>query len=908
MKKLLPLILCALTSLLATSQLQAQTIYALSNTGNQINVISSASPATLTKTITVTGITPGSEIVGMDFRPATGQLYILGYISPVVKTAQLYTVDTANGLASMVGSPLVNFNIDGQVAFDFNPTVDRIRVETSEGFNYRLHPVTGAIAATDSTLRFNPTDVNAGKPTNIGTAAYTNSFIASTTTSLLVYDDSLNVFCLQSPPNNGVLNTLYSSGIVVNPADPSSDFDIWFDKISSTNKAFFVANTGGSTTDTLYSLNTTTGALTAIGAIGNNLSIKDIAVLIDRTAPAQSGSLVYAVSSNSNLLTFRTGTPDYILSATPITGVTTGYTVRGTDFRPLTGELYAFAYNTSTSVGKIYTINRNTAIATQVGTDSLTTLGIAGTGQINFDFNPTVDRIRLSSSNNKNFRLNPITGALAATDLNIQYASTDPNAGVDPFAGAVAYTNSYAGATGTTLFVFDDSLGVFATQSPPNNGTLNTIGNAGLSVNLADPSSDFDILFDSLSSTNMAYFNINTGSSTFDKLYTVNLSTGATTLVGSIGLGVAVTDIALVINRVAPAISGPLVYAVTSNNQLVSFYTGSPHYIRSQVAVGGIPAGYDIVGSDFRNVNGQLHALAYNATTQTARIYTVNETTGIITAVSADSITPIDLSGRVAVDFNPTVDRLRVETSNNKNYRMHPVTGLLVSTDMELNYAAGDVNNGVNPNIGSAAYLNARAGATTTTLYVYDDSLNVLGTQVPPNNGTINTLGNSGIVQSTTDQTSDLDIYYNSAMVSDQAFLVSNTSGSNDNFYSINLSSGAATLVSKIGMGSAVKDIAIKPDAASVGINTIDPTRYQLNLSPNPVKDAAQLKFNLTEAQDYSVRIIDITGRTVSTIGKRAGTSGQNSVTLLTSDYRSGLYLVAVELENGENFVVKMVK
>ncbi len=904
MKNSILSLLGAILLLGISTRSQAQSIYALTTTGNQINVFDAATPGTIKKSFTLTGITPGSQVVGMDFRPATGQLYILGYLNIIVKTAQLYTVDTATGFASPVGSPLLNFPIDGEVAFDFNPTVDRIRVETSNGLNYRLHPTTGAIAATDSTLRFASTDVNAGKNVHVGAVAYTNSFIASTSTQLFVYDDSLNIFGLQNPPNNGVINTLFSSGISVNSSDPTSDMDFWFDKISSSNLGFFVANTGTSSEDMLYSLNIAGSSITPIGVIGNNLEIKDIAVLIDRTAPAASGHLAYAISSTSNLISFNTGTPDYILSATPVTGITTGYSIKGLDVRPLTGELYAFAYNTTTQSAKIYTINKSTAVATVIG-DSLTTLGLSG--EINFDFNPTVDRIRLSSSNNKNFRLHPVTGALAATDQNINYAAGDPNVGKDPFASAAAYTNSYAGATATTLFVYDDSLGIFASQIPPNNGTLNTIGSSGLTTNLADPTSDMDILFDSASATNIAFFSNNSGTSTFDKLYTVNTANGAVSLIGNIGYGVAITDISLNITRTAPEPSGQLVYGTTSGNQLITFYTGNPEFVRSQVAISGLPAGYDIVGTDFRNNGGLLHALAYNSTTQTARIYTVNESTGALTAVSADSINPIDLSGRVAVDFNPTVDRLRVETSNNKNFRLNPATGLLAATDMDLNFATGDVNNGTNPNIGSVAYTNARIGAATTTLYAYDDSLNALCTQAPPNNGTLNTIGNSGIIQSTATLSSDLDIYYDPISTSDKAFLAADISG-NDNLYSVNLNTGQATLIGKIGFGVSIKDIAVKPDASSVGIKESDLAKFQVALSPNPATERTRLQFTLTEADTYTLHVSDIMGRRINTISQQSGTKGINQIEIRTASLLTGIYILSIELENGESFSTKLLK
>ncbi|MEO6760106.1 MAG: DUF4394 domain-containing protein, partial [Saprospiraceae bacterium] len=165
-------------------------------------------------------------------------------------------------------------------------------------------------------------------------------------------------------------------------------------------------------------------------------------------------------------------------------------------------------------------------------------------GKIGFDFNPTVDRIRVVGSNNLNYRLHPVTGAIAATDGSLAFAAGDVNAGTNPSVGTVAYTNSYAGTTTTTLYDYDDSLNVFATQLPPNNGVLNTVGSSGLTQNLTDVTSDLDIYYDAASGQNRAYFVSNTGTSITDNLYTVNLSTGAATLVGKIGNGTAVTDIA----------------------------------------------------------------------------------------------------------------------------------------------------------------------------------------------------------------------------------------------------------------------------------------------------------------------------------------------------------------------------
>jgi hypothetical protein len=131
------------------------------------------------------------------------------------------------------------------------------------------------------------------------------------------------------------------------------------------------------------------------------------------------------------------------MSTVAITGLGAGETILGMDFRPATGQLYALG-----STSRIYIINLTTGVATQVGTDGAFTLN--GT-KFGFDFNPVPDRIRVISNTEQSLRLNPNDGTLTASDIPLAYEPADPNAGTNPTAGAAAYTNSFAGATSTTL-------------------------------------------------------------------------------------------------------------------------------------------------------------------------------------------------------------------------------------------------------------------------------------------------------------------------------------------------------------------------------------------------------------------------------------------------------------------------
>ena len=145
--------------------------------------------------------------------------------------------------------------------------------------------------------------------------------------------------------------------------------------------------------------------------------------------------------------------------------------------------------------------------AAAVGTAPFTTL-LSGTS-FGFDFNPTVDRIRVVSNTGQNLRLDPNTGLIAAIDLPL-------NPGT-PAVASAAYTNNFAGATTTTLYVIDAATDKLYIQTPPNNGTLVLVGSLGINIGA-------DNGFDIGGRSGKAYGLFSIGSIT--KLYTLDLTTG----------------------------------------------------------------------------------------------------------------------------------------------------------------------------------------------------------------------------------------------------------------------------------------------------------------------------------------------------------------------------------------------
>ncbi|NJL21305.1 MAG: DUF4394 domain-containing protein, partial [Leptolyngbyaceae cyanobacterium SM1_3_5] len=242
---------------------------------------------------------------------------------------------------------------------------------------------------------------------------------------------------------------------------------------------------------------------------------------------------LFGLTDTNRLVAFNPTAPTQAVDVA-VTGLPTGETLRSIDFRPATNQLFALS-----TASKLYTINLTTGGATPV---SPTPLSPALTGTaVGLDFNPTVDRIRVVSDADENLRLNPDTGAIAGTDTPLAYAAGDVNAAANPTVTASAYTNNFSGSTATTLFGIDTALDVLVQQgssngSPvsPNTGTLFTVGALG-GVNFG-ANTGFDILTDA-SSVNTAY--ATSGSS----LFSVNLTTGATTNLGTVTVGTTAVNL-----------------------------------------------------------------------------------------------------------------------------------------------------------------------------------------------------------------------------------------------------------------------------------------------------------------------------------------------------------------------------
>ena len=202
-------------------------------------------------------------------------------------------------------------------------------------------------------------------------------------------------------------------------------------------------------------------------ACGGALALAALLLGTPRLAAAEP---ILAVTTGNTLLSFDSATPG-TTSAVAITG-SGSEQILGIDFRPATRQLFGLG-----SASNLYLIDVLTGNAALVGM-----LGTPLTGtSFGVDFNPTVDRLRVTSDADQNLRINPASpgGAGTIVDLTLAYAAGDPNAGVNPNVAGSAYTNNFNGATTTTLYGIDIALNTLVMQNPANNGTLFTVGALG---------------------------------------------------------------------------------------------------------------------------------------------------------------------------------------------------------------------------------------------------------------------------------------------------------------------------------------------------------------------------------------------------------------------------------------------
>ena len=247
--------------------------------------------------------------------------------------------------------------------------------------------------------------------------------------------------------------------------------------------------------------------------------------------------VLVAITASHRLVTFRADRPEELLSRVPLTGLLPGESILGLDYRVARGELFALSTR-----GRLLRINADSGFITPIGAG----VKLPPARTFGFDFNPTVDRIRVVGDRGDNFRLHPDTGAPVdgqpdvegvQPDGPLRYADGDEQAGIAPRIVAAGYTYNKDNEKITTNYAIDARIGHLVMQgSPegavpvvsPNTGLLSTVGPLG--VHSFDHAS-----FDIADVNNSAYLVTGRIGSTASRFYVVDLKTGQAKFIGLIG-------------------------------------------------------------------------------------------------------------------------------------------------------------------------------------------------------------------------------------------------------------------------------------------------------------------------------------------------------------------------------------
>lgn len=168
---------------------------------NQLIRFDARDPERLRDVRAITGLPAGVTLTGIDFRPATGDLYGVGSDSVVYRVNPRTAIAVAEGPAFTPALRGSSFGVD------FNPVVDRLRVVSDARQNLRLNVDEGTVLSADA-------DLNPGAPIVVGAGYESSSFSATrpAATRLFVLDAASDQVLLQNPPTTGRSRTGASLG------------------------------------------------------------------------------------------------------------------------------------------------------------------------------------------------------------------------------------------------------------------------------------------------------------------------------------------------------------------------------------------------------------------------------------------------------------------------------------------------------------------------------------------------------------------------------------------------------------------------------------------------------------------------------------------------------------------------
>jgi len=304
------------------------TIFAVNSAGRLLT-FDSSNPSVLIGNLRISGLASNEHITDIDVRPGTGGLYGRSDLG------RLYVINTFSGFATGIGVAVPTSSRN--VAIDFDPTSDQLRITGNNTINYAINPNTGQIVAAGANLAYRAGDFSQGLSPRITGLAYTGGNGIALATTLYGIDHIRNTLVAigNSSANDGQVRTLGSLGF-------DAVANIGFDIDSSANTGYASLQQVGTAFSRFYIINLNTGTASLVGTIGPNRLIYDIAVARGFTVAGGSG---FAAPTNTSPV-FTTPSPAF---TTPTPSFTTP--LFPTLVQPLATGLVspAFAFTTTTT-------------------------------------------------------------------------------------------------------------------------------------------------------------------------------------------------------------------------------------------------------------------------------------------------------------------------------------------------------------------------------------------------------------------------------------------------------------------------------------------------------------------------------------------------------------------------------
>lgn len=490
--------------------------------------------------VAVGSLDVAGSVVGLDFRPASGELYAL------TDMGQLVLVDPMTAETTLVTASIGEL-AGARYDIDFNPAANALRLISDARQNFRM----GTPALVENAQQQALVDGTFGYLQGVVATAYTNVNPGQEGTQMFVISADARTF-FQQNPNVGLLTRIGA----LFPNAESVDVKGYnvFTTEGGMNEHYAVFEVDGSVG--LYSINPETAATTLIKPLpapeaGGNYM--DLVVSDVTDEPALREFIVFEQSADDEFvlriveLNPADSMPGMALAgyeeSLPVTGLVEGDVIVGFDLRTTSSvedenELYAVAAS-----GQIYQLVEGAENNAQASSVATLSTPLSGT-RFDIDFNPRADLLRIIGDAGQNLRVNLDEGRVLADEARAAgFAFADGTVRLGdtmvPVPVAVAYRAAPLQLEGVTpsldfQYVIDARNSGLARVAVPNDGALVAVGDGVLEGLVLPMDGAIQQTMD-IAQSGTAYAALRTETGAGSTLYTLNLLAGTAEQVGPIG-------------------------------------------------------------------------------------------------------------------------------------------------------------------------------------------------------------------------------------------------------------------------------------------------------------------------------------------------------------------------------------